>query len=126
MSNNDLISRKALLKVMEEERQYLLARGVRGAEHILVHHCLPLIDNAPTVEAVEFEYHSKLIKQAYQKGKDIRAQGEWISVDERLPEDMVVCSNCQTEFSWDAETGVCMDNYKTCPNCGADMRGEEE
>lgn len=49
MSNNDLISREALLKAMEEERQYLLARGLRGAEHILVHHCLPLIDNAQTV-----------------------------------------------------------------------------
>lgn len=26
-----------------------------------------------------------------------------------------------TEFSWDAETGVSMDNYNTCPNCGARM-----
>jgi hypothetical protein len=34
---------------MEEERQYLLARGQTGAEHIIVHHCLPIIDNAPTV-----------------------------------------------------------------------------
>lgn len=47
--NNDLISREDLLKAMEEERQFLLARGATGAEHILVHHCLPLIDNAPTV-----------------------------------------------------------------------------
>lgn len=53
--NNDLISREALLKAMEEERQYLLARGQRGAEHILVHYCLPLIDNAPTVEQKESE-----------------------------------------------------------------------
>lgn len=34
------------------------------------------IANAPTVDAVEFEYHSKLIKQAYQKGKDVVMRGE--------------------------------------------------
>lgn len=44
----DLISRSALLKAMEEERQFLLARDQTGAEHVLVHNCLPLIDNAPT------------------------------------------------------------------------------
>ena len=47
---SDLISRSALIKAMEEERQFLLARGQTGAEHILVHHCLPIIDNAPTVD----------------------------------------------------------------------------
>lgn len=51
----DVISREALLKAMEEERQFLLARGQTGAEHILVHHCLPLIDNAPTVERPQGE-----------------------------------------------------------------------
>lgn len=50
--NNDLINREALLKAMEEERQYLLARGQTGAEHIIVHHCLPIIDNAPTVKPI--------------------------------------------------------------------------
>lgn len=49
----DLISRSALLKAMEKERQYLLARGQTGAEHILVHHCLPIIDNAPATEEME-------------------------------------------------------------------------
>lgn len=54
-----------------------------------------------------------------------RPQGEWIHrhiITKDRSFDMVVCSNCQTEFSWDAETGVSMDNYKTCPNCTADMR----
>lgn len=44
-----LIDADALIKAMEEERRYLLARGQTGAEHIIVHHCLPIIDNAPTV-----------------------------------------------------------------------------
>ena len=55
--------------------------------------------------------------------------GKWmhrhvITIDRRF--DIVVCSNCQTEFSWDAETGVSMDNYKTCPNCSAKMRGKND
>lgn len=70
------------------------------------------------------------IKKAYNKGvrdtkKDDRPQGVWIHrriIAKDRSFDMVVCSNCQTEFSWDAETGVSMDNYKTCPNCTADMR----
>ncbi len=38
--------------------------------------------------------------------------------------EMIVCSECQEEFSYDAETGV--RNYNYCPNCGADMRGAED
>lgn len=34
-----------------------------------------------------------------------------------------VCSNCRSEWSYDAETGV--SDYNFCPNCGADMRGED-
>lgn len=37
--------------------------------------------------------------------------------------EMMVCSECQEEFSYDAETGI--RDYNFCPNCGADMRGEE-
>jgi hypothetical protein len=38
--------------------------------------------------------------------------------------EMMVCSECQEEFSYDAETGV--RDYNYCPNCGAYMRGEED
>ena len=33
--------------------------------------------------------------------------------------EMIVCSECQEEFSYDAETGV--RDYNYCPNCGASM-----
>lgn len=97
----DLISREALLKAMKEERQYLLARGLTGAEHILVHHCLPLIDNAPTVEPFEPDYvggerlaaRQRGYEEGYHTGLEIGKtlnpkikQGEWIPVIERLPE----------------------------------------
>lgn len=64
---SDLISREALLKAMEEEKQYLLARGQRGAEHIIVRHCLPIIDNAPTADDWE-NYSTKLWDKAYSQG----------------------------------------------------------
>ena len=93
--SNDLMSRSALLEAMEEERQYLIARGLKGAEHILVHHCLPLIDSAPTVETEITEKQAILLlinngwlvnhdKELREKWK--RPQGEWIPVSERLPE----------------------------------------
>ena len=33
--------------------------------------------------------------------------------------EMMVCSECQEEFSYDAETGI--RDYNYCPNCGAEM-----
>lgn len=65
-----------------------------------------IVNNAPTVE---------------------RPTAKWIHrriIAENRSFDMIVCSNCQTEFSWDAETGVSMDNYNTCPNCTAGMRSD--
>ena len=36
--------------------------------------------------------------------------------------DTKVCSECQYEYSYDAETGISNANF--CPNCGAKMKGE--
>ena len=41
-----------LMRKLESERQYLLSREMLGAEHILVHHAIPLIEEAPTIDAV--------------------------------------------------------------------------
>ena len=46
------IDADALLKRVDEERKYLIARGQTGAEHILVHNFRDLIDNAPTVKPI--------------------------------------------------------------------------
>lgn len=119
--NDDLISRKALLKAMEEERQYLINRGQTGAEHILVHHCLPLIDNAPTVDM-----NTKL-SVAYLNGRrqgqsEGRPHGEWIDQDEGAQYPME-CSVCHKEpiYAEGIEDGYVLSRY--CPNCGAEMKG---
>ena len=36
--------------------------------------------------------------------------------------DMIVCPDCREEYSYDAETGIKMDNYSFCPNCGIKIR----
>lgn len=73
------------------------------------------------------EFYANGYKKGYEDAKKeyTRPQGKWIRrrvIAKDRSFDMVVCSNCQTEFSWDAETGVSMDNYKTCPNCDAKMQ----
>ena len=45
---DDLISKSALLSKIDEEREYLKARGQLGAEHILVHNFRDLVENAPS------------------------------------------------------------------------------
>ncbi len=35
-----------------------------------------------------------------------------------------VCSECQEEFSHDAETGIEITDYHICPNCGKKMESE--
>ena len=35
--------------------------------------------------------------------------------------ELVVCSVCKTEFSYDAEIGYSAEDYRYCPNCGAKM-----
>ena len=103
----DLISREALLKAMEDERQYLLARGLLGAEHILVHHCLPLIDNAPTVDAIPneegYEMYNKGYMSGYERGKKERLQDVWIPVSERLPEESL-----NSVLGWDTYRERCV------------------
>ena len=37
-----------------------------------------------------------------------------------------VCSECNEEFSCDMETGINIDNYRYCPNCGAKMAETEK
>lgn len=39
----DVISKQDVLDALEREREYLLANGMNGAEHILVHHAINVI-----------------------------------------------------------------------------------
>lgn len=49
--------------------------------------------------------------------------GHWINrrIIANTSIDMIVCSECGQEFSYDAETGISISDYNYCPNCGARM-----
>lgn len=127
-NKGDLISREALLKAMEEERRYLLARGQTGAEHIIVHHCLPIIDNAPTVELDESVIQEVLNKRCMTvvtneylialHGK--RTQGKWIRKVDEAGFVSHICSECGAEIEVEDPK-----DDKFCFNCGAKMKGGE-
>lgn len=147
---SDLISREALLKAIEEERQYLLARGQRGAEHILVHHCLPLIDNAPTVTPIDETFSTAVDKYGdntfsvsviSSKGEKIDFErvkrGEWIDVHSELDYYATLsftCGKCGCEHQlYSGEYGWYYDWYDDnnipwnfCPKCGSkNVKGGE-
>lgn len=110
--NNDLISRSALRNAILNDSKLDGANVNWEVNRILVH-----IDNAPTVDCIEFNRAEELIKQAYQKGKDIRPQGEWIKWNFKTFGAMgdweYKCSNCEKVYGGE---------YNFCPNCGAQMK----
>ena len=58
-----------------------------------------------------------------------KVRGEWIKIDKYDKESNVQCSACLEEF--DYIDGVCYlcHGYELplfCPNCGADMRGDND
>lgn len=44
ISPHDVISKQAVLEALEREREYLLENKMYGAEHILVHHAIRVIE----------------------------------------------------------------------------------
>lgn len=75
-------------------------------------YAIKMINTMPTIEE---RPHGKWIRRRYIKGND------W-----NKSFDMYVCSNCGEEFSYDAETGISINNYNTCPNCTADMKENKD
>ncbi len=57
-------------------------------------------------------------------------KGKWIELDcDEDKYDIVKCPCCKHTFTVDSyhwtDIGFVKDDFKFCPNCGADMRGEE-
>lgn len=50
----------AILEKIDKEREYLVARGLLGAEHILVKYCRDFVEDAQTVEPERPEGEWKL------------------------------------------------------------------
>ena len=106
--NNDevrLIDANALLKKIDEERQYLVARGQLGAEHILVHNFRDLVEQAPTVRTDNYSmgYQDGVRKVLSEVAEEkYRSPDEW----EDYSVDFYKCPDC----------GYLLE--KDCPHCG--------
>ena len=113
--NNDLISREALKKAIEEYKYC-------GFYDKLIE----VIDNAPTVEINEIT--QDLIDKVNvnvglaQPIKDERPQGEWIDNKVAFYHVCSECGACVTEVLY--KIFLCEGELNYCPNCGADMRGD--
>ena len=72
--------------------------------------CIIRVNDAPTVEE--------------------RKKGKWIEYDSDEDKyDIIKCPCCKNTFTVDSyhwtDIGFIKDDFKFCPNCGADMRGEK-
>lgn len=70
-----------------------------------------LIKDAPTVDVTD--------TNVGRKGKWIENEDDYYSVY------TIECSNCHHEWCFEVGEDVKELDYNFCPNCGADMRGEE-
>ena len=81
------------------------------------------VDKEELIKALNYDRNQ--YNRGYNDAKEELIKiGKWINrrvITESNSFDLCVCSNCNEEFSYDAETGVEMSSYKFCPNCGAKM-----
>ena len=59
----DAISRQAVLDAIDNERKSLLDMGMKGAEHIVVHHARRIIEELPSVTPAENRVYRKKAKR---------------------------------------------------------------
>ena len=122
--NNDLISREALKKAIEQGEGF--SWDSHGKDDLCV--CKKYIDNAPTItptlqlEDITDEDIAKFVmifQRATSKGvilESERSQGKWIF---KHNSSDIWCSVCDENFD------EIPQKFNYCPNCGADMRGED-
>ena len=108
--NNDLISREALKKAIEQGEGFLWDNY--GKDDLCVRK--KYIDNAPTVDIpTELCKGCRFLKDCETCEEKLRPQGEWIE-----DSGNIACSHCHTIWLY--------RRTDFCPNCGADMRGGAE
>lgn len=74
------------------------------------------IDNAPKIETFTFDDMNKAQEVGYKagklEGKSERPHGKWVNIS-GFASECSICKTCEI-----------FPNFNFCPNCGADMRGE--
>lgn len=127
--SEDAISRQAVLKAMCDASIPIIYKGKPS----FVVDYVGVIETVPLVNPKETKTDSWSIKDVAdtlaRHGLIVAQEpktGHWIDrhIIANRTFDMIVCSECGNEFSFDAETGISEYNY--CPNCGARMVKSQE
>lgn len=113
--DDELISRSALKKELEVTPYNDIDDLARTKR---------LIDNAQTIDAYSFEQVQELVKLNQQFAQEIenlkRPKGKWTNGERECP-----C--CGKDKFKDLDADIWADwRPNFCPNCGADMRDDEE
>ena len=124
-----LIDADALKKVIETYRPIRAFDDFSAGKTNMVNYCLDEIDNAPTVDTNDSKYLDERDADAWESGyiqglSEQRPQGKWIKIIENLSWHYE-CNQCHNRplMARLVDEDVLSD---FCPNCGADMRGEEK
>ena len=68
-----------------------------------------------------------VIRTAIAHGSSLQRAGRWITQwNMAHQKEYYYCSECREEYSYDGETGIKMNDYKYCPNCGSRNMEVEE
>ena len=115
--SDDLIKRSDAIKIMACE-MYAEAQS-QGYEVDSIEDFMPeaktWMNDAPSVDTDLSGYSDKLWKNAYERGKADRPQGEWVDVNG--DGSLWRCDQCK-------DAACCKGNF--CPNCAARMKGADD
>ena len=67
----------------------------------------------------------RLIDYLIANGVTVRERGRWEIYDDGYGCELMYCPICKSEF-YDGDNDTIDQLHNFCPNCGADMRGEED
>ena len=92
--------------------------------------CYGTMDIAKSViiKALEQQSKERTEKRTETHARDcVSKKGHWITQwNVTHQKEYYYCSECREEFSYDGETGIKMNDYSYCPNCGSCNRGRKE
>ena len=91
--------------------------GIRFKEHL---NRIPQFDEKADIKKQNLiERWNRRVNDGVESNEADRPQGEWVFVEEFMGINRYKCSVCERE-----ELRTHLSNF--CPNCGADMRGEQD